>query len=61
MPSLTALVRSLGNDRAVDNVRAALERRQREDWLIVGLASRLDQRALAAVSTQQVERQVGTG
>ena len=39
---LTTYVRSLGNDRAVANARAMVEAKQREDWLVQGLARRLD-------------------
>ena len=42
MNLLTTFVRSLGNDRALANAGAALEDRQREDWLVQGLARRLD-------------------
>lgn len=45
---LTTLVRSLGNDRALDNARAMIEARQREDWLVQGLANRLDRLPAAA-------------
>ncbi len=41
MPSLMALLRSLGNDGAVQNVRTALDARQREDWLVASLTHRL--------------------
>jgi len=46
---LITLVRSLGNDRAVANVTAILNDRQREDWLVQGLTLRLDQPAGAAL------------
>ena len=39
---LTTFVRSLGNDRALANAKAMIDARQREDWLVQGLASRLD-------------------
>jgi hypothetical protein len=39
---LTTFVRSLGNDGALANVRAVLEAQEREDWLVQGLAHRLD-------------------
>ncbi|MFP5255532.1 MAG: hypothetical protein ACLGI8_06740 [Acidimicrobiia bacterium] len=42
MPSLTSLLRALGNERAVANASALLESRRREDWLVAGLARRLD-------------------
>jgi len=41
MPSLTQLVRSLGNAGALTNVRAILDERVREQWLVDGLVSRL--------------------
>ncbi len=49
---LTTFVRSMGNDRALANARAVLEARQREDWLVQGLAHRLDRRPtrIAAVA-----------
>ena len=42
MPSLSTFLRSLGHDGALTNVRAVLDEREREDWLIAGLALRLD-------------------
>lgn len=53
MPSMTHLLRSLGNDGALDNVRAVLEARQREEWLVAVLTRRLDARdeATAASAT----------
>jgi hypothetical protein len=39
---LTTLVRSLGNDRAVANAQAVLDARRHEDWLVQGLALRLE-------------------
>jgi hypothetical protein len=41
MPSITTLLRSLGNDGAVANVEVVLEERQRQDWLVAGLTRRL--------------------
>lgn len=43
MNPLTTFVRSMGNDRALANARAALDVRRREDWLVLGLAHRLEQ------------------
>jgi hypothetical protein len=43
MPSISTLLRSLGNDGALTNARAVLDEREREDWLIAGLALRLDE------------------
>jgi len=43
MPSLSTFLRSLGNDGALMNVRTVLDDREREDWLIAGLALRLDE------------------
>ena len=49
---LTTLVRSLGNDGALANARAVLEAHRREDWLVQGLAHRLEHRpAPGAVRT----------
>lgn len=42
MPSLTSLLRALGNERAVANANALLDIRRQEDWLVAGLARRLD-------------------
>jgi hypothetical protein len=39
---LTTFVRSLGNDRALANARIVLDARQVEDWLVQGLARRLE-------------------
>jgi hypothetical protein len=39
---LTTLLHRLGPAGAVANVRAVLDERQREDWLVEGLAQRLD-------------------
>lgn len=41
MPSITTLLRSLGNDGALANVEAVLEERQRQDWLVAGLTLRI--------------------
>jgi hypothetical protein len=43
MPSITSLLRALGPERAVQNATVALEARRREEWLVAGLARRLDQ------------------
>jgi len=43
MPSISTLLRSLGNDGALTNARTVLDEREREDWLIAGLALRLDE------------------
>ena len=39
----TTLLRSLGNRGAVANVRAVLDERRREDWLVAALLRRLDE------------------
>lgn len=39
---LTTFVRSLGTDGALANVQAVLDARAREDWLVQGLARRLE-------------------
>jgi hypothetical protein len=44
MPSIIDLLRSLGNAGALTNVRTVLDEQTREDWLIAGLALRLDWR-----------------
>jgi hypothetical protein len=41
MPSISTLLRSLGNDGALANVEAVLEERQRQDWLVAGLTRRI--------------------
>jgi len=43
MPLMTSILRALGNERAVANATAAVDARRREDWLVTGLARRLDQ------------------
>ena len=48
MNPLTTFVRSLGNDRALANATAMIDARKREDWIIQGLASRLDRLPTAA-------------
>lgn len=50
MPSMTNLLRSLGNEGALDNVRVVLEARQREEWLVAVLARRLEAREQATVT-----------
>ena len=42
MNPLTTFVRSLGNDGALASAQAGLEAQTREDWLVQGLARRLD-------------------
>ncbi|MET0902965.1 MAG: hypothetical protein ABWZ52_06990 [Acidimicrobiales bacterium] len=42
MNPLTTFVRSLGNDRALSNVQTVLDARRTEDWLVRGLARRLE-------------------
>ena len=54
MNPLTTFVRSLGNDRALANARAALEAHRREDWLVQGLARRLEGTGSDAVATEVV-------
>jgi hypothetical protein len=44
---LTTFVRSLGNDGALANAGAVLCAQRREDWLVQGLARRLEERAPA--------------
>jgi len=41
MPSITDLVRSLGNDGARTNARLAIEARRREEWAVTALVLRL--------------------
>lgn len=41
MPSINDLLRSVGNDRALSNVLASLQAREREDWIVAGLVQRL--------------------
>ncbi len=50
MNPLTTFVRSLGNDGAVANAHAALEAQVREDWLVQGLARRLERSTPSTVS-----------
>lgn len=42
MPSISSFLRAIGNERAVANASTVLEARQREEWLVAGLARRLD-------------------
>lgn len=51
---LTTFVRSMGNDRAVANVQAMLDARVLEDWLVQGLAHRLERSAPSAVPAAAV-------
>jgi len=39
---LTTFVRSLGNDGAIANARTVLDAHRHEDWLVQGLAGRLE-------------------
>lgn len=50
MPSITALLRSLGNHGALTNVRTVLDQRQGDDWLVAGLAVRLNEWEQAGVA-----------
>jgi hypothetical protein len=43
MPSVTTFLRSLGNQGALANVRSVLDERERDDWLIAGLALRVEE------------------
>lgn len=52
MPSLSTFLRSLGTDGALTNARTVLDSREQEDWLIAGLALRLEQRSDATPSAQ---------
>ncbi len=45
MNPLTTFVRSMGNDGALANARGTLEVQAREDWLVQGLARRLEHRS----------------
>jgi hypothetical protein len=47
---LTTFVRSMGNDGALANAQAVLEATAREDWLVQGLARRLERTAPAAAA-----------
>lgn len=44
MLSFTSFLRGLGNEQAITNVSILLQSRQREAWLVAGLARRLDRR-----------------
>ena len=48
MNPLTTFVRSLGNHRALENAQAVLDARRHEDWLVQGLAHRLESTATPA-------------
>lgn len=45
MPSLTSFLKALGNEQAMANAATPLEARRQEDWLVAGLARRLDRQA----------------
>lgn len=51
MPSISALLRSLGNDGALTNVQTVLDERRGEDWLVAGLAHRLTEPDTTEVTT----------
>jgi len=54
MPSLDQLLGrldALGNDVAVANAGAALEERAREDWIVAGLALRVERRVAGRIAT----------
>lgn len=57
MPSISTFLRSLGNDGALTNARMVLDAREHEDWLIAGLALRLEEWADTAPSVQPATRQ----
>ena len=42
MPSISEIIRSVGNDRAVANAQREILRVQREEWLVASLTLRLD-------------------
>jgi hypothetical protein len=48
---LTTFVRSLGNDGARRNATTAVEASMREEWLVQGLARRLEQSAAVSATT----------
>jgi len=48
---LTTFVQSLGNAGALANVQVMLDARGREDWLVEGLARRLEGSALPTTAT----------
>ena len=45
MNPLTTFVRSLGNDGALRNAKTVLDAQRHEDWLVQGLARRLEHEA----------------
>jgi hypothetical protein len=51
---LTTFVRSMGNAGAVANVQAVLDARVLEDWLVQGLAHRLERSDLSAAPAAAV-------
>ena len=51
---LTTFVRSLGNDGAVANAQAVLDARVLEDWLVKGLAHRLERSAPSVIPATAV-------
>lgn len=57
MPSIPTFLRSLGNDGARTNARTALEAREHEDWLVAGLALRLEAWVDSAPPVQPTTRE----
>jgi hypothetical protein len=57
MPSLSTFLRSLGTDGALTNARTVLDAREQEDWLIAGLALRLEQWSDATSPAQPTTRE----
>jgi hypothetical protein len=45
---LTTFVRSLGNDGALRNAKTVLDAQRHEDWLVQGLARRLERTPIPA-------------
>lgn len=58
MPTISGLLRSLGNERAVANVQTTLDARRREEWLVASLALRVERRD---VELEQARRAPGSG
>lgn len=59
MPSITDLVRSLGNDGALTNAQRAIEVRRREEWVVTSLVLRLKEAEAQAAGTPRRDATAG--
>jgi hypothetical protein len=54
MNPLTTFVRSLGNEGALANAQTVLDARRHEDWLVQGLARRLESTGPAPAADRRI-------